>query len=171
LLKTGFNEEEKRGKMPDKFPRKLSNALAAPIVEELKGLDTNLEHRKKVSKIYEDKLCKLDNVLIKCIENDNRENKIPFVRYPILITNSVLRDKLENHLKAENIYVGRWYTPHIFPEGTSLKDMGYQIGTAPNAENISSRILNLPTNPGLSSEKAEEIAEIVTNFLEKYDEG
>ena len=159
LLNMGFADEELFGKKPRHYPRKISNALSCFVVDELKNLEENLSHRKAISEVYDKHFSVEHQVVL----------KIPFVRYPIVCETKTQKKDLEKYLEEDNVNVGNWYDPTIYPESTDKTAMMYKTGCCKIAENVSSRILNLPTGKNISVGDAEEISEKIISFLEKYE--
>src|SRR3989344_1638440 len=121
-------------------------------------LESDLKHRKEISKIYASNINPeiLSDTARRYIEHSTN------VRFPIFIKN---RDSLINYLKKYGAYVsGIWYDAPIAPPShMSLTD--YQIGTCPESEKISSQILNLPTHQNVSAKDAEEIAIKINQWI------
>lgn len=153
ILDQGFDRSEMYGKKPKQYPRKLSNTLASIVNEELTGLKQNLEHRKNITNKYNELLSHLEAVRSMKLHDDN----IGLVRYPVILKDQGLRDQVFKQLKDDDIHVGDWYDPNIWPKGTSNKGMKYTEGSCPVAEDISKRILNLQTGKNITEEDVEYI--------------
>jgi dTDP-4-amino-4,6-dideoxygalactose transaminase len=183
FLNMGFYKGELYGRKPDKYPRKLSNALASVSLLELTDLDQNIAHRKEITQIYNKKLRKLKDIqtyelnykslekskknILQKDDNYKKNNQtsskevFPLVRYPIVLPSIERRREIKQKLVKHNIYVGDWYHPVIYPAKTDLDAMQYVKGICPKAEDISERILNLPTGQNITSEKAHKITELL----------
>lgn len=159
LLNMGFDDLELVGKKPKKYPRKLSNALSCVVLDELKNLDANISHRKKISTIYGEYFS---------VEHLGCA-KIPFVRFPIVCETKRAKKDLKEFLEKNKIQVGNWYEPVIYPEPTVQRAMKYKKGGCKIAEIVSSRILNLPTGKNISEKEAKEISEKIISFLDDYE--
>lgn len=136
----------------------LPNDYAEDVYHQLQTLENSLSHRKKIAAIYVDRL---DNSLFfkKIVDTINLSTNL---RSPILIEN---RMKLIKYLNKNNIYVSDiWYDVPIAPK-KYLANTNYKIGSCPNAEHISGRILNLPTHRNVSEHDAEFIADKINLWL------
>ncbi len=161
LLNLGFYDGEMYGKMPDQYPRKLSNSLAAIASFELKGLQLNLNHRSKITNTYYRATSSIPNISTVVPQH----GIIPSIRFPIILRDKQTRDHVLNALRNDNIYAGDWYDPNIYPKGTSLESMKYVKGTCPQAEIIAERIINLPTGSNISEEEAERIVRRLNELI------
>jgi dTDP-4-amino-4,6-dideoxygalactose transaminase len=112
---------------------------------EFSKLVNQLDHRKEIAKIYSSKLNKR-------IFNAGMAKMIPAsanLRFPIFIEN---RNNLIAFLKKENIFVSDIWYDSVAPE-------------CPNAVDISTRILNLPTHINVSRKSAMRIADKINLWL------
>jgi dTDP-4-amino-4,6-dideoxygalactose transaminase len=130
---------EKQGKKPENYLFKFPEILFPLLLNQLKKLERFNEKRKEVAKIYLEKFPL------------NFVGESIFLRFPILIEN---RDFLLEKFKKENIYLGDWYRCVLDP-CSDLKIFDYEIGSCPKAEEITKKIINLPTL--IDKEKAEYI--------------
>jgi len=165
LLNMGFFNSELLGKKPKHYPRKLSNVLCNVVSKEIDCLSLNLKHRKRISEIYEQKFSSVKEVEL--VEHCKLKD-ISFLRYPLICETSSLASDLFQFLKKERVNVGDWYCPVVYPHSTSLKSMNYEKGSCPVAEDIASRIVNLPTGESISVEYAERICEGIICFFQNY---
>lgn len=126
------------------------------INHQFKQLNDDIEHRKKISSVYEGVL----NKSILCNINTSLSSNL---RFPILIEN---RKGLIDFLKINNIFVSDiWYDAPVAPE-RFLKLTDYD-GQCPNSEKISQKILNLPTHRNVSEKGAIRISQLINQWLEK----
>ncbi len=109
---------------------RLSNAQSIMLKNQIKKLDTFINHRKEITKTYEDKL-KLGF------------KGLALLRYPIVSKDC---SKIIKKLKKNRITPGNWYNNPIHPIDTDLNLYEYKKGSCPNTEKISPQILNLPTH-------------------------
>jgi len=70
-----------------------------------------------------------------------------FLRYPLQVDNKV--DLLEA-AKRERVRLGDWFLSPIHPNLDNWELAGYIPGTCPVAEDLSRRVVNIPTGAGLS---------------------
>jgi perosamine synthetase len=134
---------EKQGKKPENYLFKFPEILFPLLLNQLKKLENFNEKRKEIAKIYLEKFPL------------NFEGESIFLRFPILIKN---RDFILEKFKKENIYLGDWYKCVLDP-CSDLKIFDYKIGSCPKAEEITKKIINLPTL--IDKEKAEYIINLI----------
>lgn len=164
FLNMGFSDGELLGRMPQKYPRKLGNALCKVVIEEFGELRENIEHRALISQIYEKGLsgCKLCD-----FPGKGDVSRVPYVRFPLLCVDEKTASAIESGLISKGYYVGDWYRSVVYPPAVSLKEMKYGEGMCPVAENVTRRIINLPTGRSITPDIARSI---VQNFI-NYETG
>ena len=153
ILSKGVYKKEKRGEIPNYFPKKLPNALAILALNQFKKLERFNEHRRKIAKFYEEDLKEKFELPLAIAKN----NILPaFMRYPILVKGNT--DKILKAARKRKIYLDDgWRKTPIVPPDTDLEKMKYQLGTCPRAEKIAKSILNLPTHINISLDDAKKI--------------
>jgi perosamine synthetase len=120
---------EKQGKKPENYLFKFPEILFPLLLNQLKKLEKFNEKRKEIANIYLEKFPL------------NFGGGPIFLRFPVLIEN---RDFVLEKFKKENIYLGDWYRCVLDP-CSDLKIFDYEIGSCPKAEEITKKIINLPT--------------------------
>jgi len=120
---------EKQGKKPANYLSKFPEILFPLLLNQLKKLEKLNEKRKEIANIYLEKFPL------------NFGGGPIFLRFPILIEN---RDFVLEKFKKENIYLGDWYRCVLDP-CSDLTIFDYEIGSCPKAEEITKKIINLPT--------------------------
>jgi len=136
----------------------LPNWYCKSIYLELVNLEKNLGHRKKIASIYANELSK--KIIMSSIASyiDMSSN----LRFPVFIAN---RDSLIAYLKKYNIFISDiWYDAPVAPK-KYLQKTNYEKGECPNSEEISSKILNLPTHKNISELDARFIADKINLWL------
>jgi perosamine synthetase len=124
----------------------------------LDELNENLKHRRKIAKIYGENLNQ-DLVMNKVVEDINSSSNL---RFPILIPE---RKRLLNYLKNKGFHLSDiWYDAPIAPK-RFMGNIDYS-GQCPNAEEISEKILNLPTHKNISEKQALHLSKLINQFLE-----
>lgn len=137
---------------------KPSNRSCKMALLQLDSIDKNLNHRRKIANIY---LKFLDSSLI-CSSTRVDINKSSNMRFPIFVKQ---RSKLISVLKKKGIYISDiWYDAPIAPKRMLTKTK-YKKGMCPNAEEISDKILNLPTHVSVSEKEARRISRTVNSWL------
>lgn len=126
---------------------KLPNALATLALHQLNKLESINQTRFNASSIY-----------AKSLKTQGFKN-FPLLRFPILVKNP---RKLIKQAKKHQILLGDWYRPVIAPKGVNLTSIGYQKSSCPNAEAVSQKVINLPTNV------TQVEASRIVNFIKTY---
>jgi dTDP-4-amino-4,6-dideoxygalactose transaminase len=160
---------EKQGKKPENYLFKFPEILFPLLLNQLKKLERFNEKRKEVAKIYvtrtyadhtrtdADSGTDVTDADSNLSLRESASEPI-FLRFPILIEN---RDFVLEKFKKENIYLGDWYRCVLDP-CSDLKIFYYEIGSCPKAEEITKKIINLPTL--IEKEEAELIIRKIKNF-------
>jgi len=138
-------------------PTKMLPAYAGLVLERLKNLSKELEHRQKIAKIYQSKLKKYSLLTDDDIESGSNQ------RYSILVSNP---RKFVDYMKKHWVFLSdRWYRSPVDSGSLHLPSV-YQPGSCPNAEKVASQIVNLPTHMNISQNDALRICQLSKIFLE-----
>ena len=151
-------EEEMKGKRPEKYPVKLSNIQAKVGLSQLRALNQNLEHRRKIAVFYKESLKKLN---YKIPENDDKLYNPAYIRYWLIVDD---REKLKKVFQNRGVELGEWFNCPIHPKETSLKNVFYEIGSCPIAEYMTEHNVNLPTHLKVSMKQAGKITKILEDY-------
>ena len=124
----------------------------------IKNLTENLNHRKKIAKIYAIGL----NSKITFNEINKNIESSTNIRFPIFVNN---RLELVDFLETKGFYISDiWYDSPVAPiKYKKLSD--YKEGKCPNAEKISEMILNLPTHINISGENAKYLVNYINSWI------
>lgn len=89
----------------------------------------------------------------------------PLVRFPFFVPAEKDAEAVFAELTGEGVYVGRWYRPSLFPGVTDPNLYHWEPGTGqhPVTEDLTARILNLPT--GVGAAEAERVAQVTLRAL------
>ncbi len=126
------------------------------ILKAYSGYNENYAHRAELSKLYSHALGSR-TTLVKAVSLPEGSH-FALVRFPVLAKTAAEADQLFTEFRKKGMYIGKWYRPLFFPGVHDLTQYSYVAGSCPIAEDISSRILNLPTDLRISTETAQEIA-------------
>ena len=85
----------------------------------------------------------------------------PLLAYPILFNTAEKANQAYDMLTSAGFFIRRWYSPLLYPGPNSLKIYRYNPAKAPIAEDISKRVLCLPTD--LTITETEQIIKLLTN--------
>jgi dTDP-4-amino-4,6-dideoxygalactose transaminase len=158
ILSKAVHWKEKRGVMPDYFPKALPNAMAAMALNQFFKLEGFQYARQKMAEIYYKELKNTDFELPAKFSN----RKSAFLRFTI--KHPKAHEIIYDAWHKQNILLGDWYTTPIAPFDTKLDEMHYKMGMCPNAERLAKITLNLPTHINISQKDAEKII----NFLKQW---
>jgi perosamine synthetase len=153
LMPGATRDEEARGQMPPRYAQRLSNAQAALGLRQLRRLDANLAHRRRLAGEYRRLLagrgCDLPLV--------PPGSEPAFVRFPIWV-----EDRAETIRSAAPWAVlGDWFTS-VLEEAADPGAGGYVEGSCPVAESAARHLVNLPTHPNTRLRDARAIARAIT---------
>ncbi|MGB9857992.1 MAG: DegT/DnrJ/EryC1/StrS family aminotransferase [Dictyoglomus sp.] len=142
---------------------RMDEMSAALGVSQLKRIETFLEKREKVAKMYTEKLKNYSWVRVPTVK--------PYVRmswfvYVITLEDGLDRDIVIRELEKEGIPARGYFSPiHLQPY---IRDMfGTKEGMLPVTENISKRTLALPFHNNLKEEEVDEVVSTLKKVVEK----
>ena len=158
LLISNVTPEEKMCKKPKNYPVRLSNVQAKIGLSQLRNIHSNIEHRRKIVKIYENKLRELGLKINRC---DDKSYDPVHIRYTFLVKD---REKLKKVFSENRIELGEWFNSVIHPKGSSLVNAYYEKGSCPTAEFVAEHSVNLPTHPKIRERDVDRIIEILRHF-------
>ncbi len=159
LLSKAVSNQEKQGKLPRNFARKMPAVLAIITLRQMEKLKKFISHQRQIAKLYDQNLAGLDLTL-----PSNTNNRI-YLRYPLLLKN-IDTDKILDKARKEKIFLDDgWRKAVIVPPDTNQEKMGYQAGDCPIAEKVARNIINLPTHINISEQKAQRIINFLKNKL------
>ncbi|HMR72495.1 MAG TPA: DegT/DnrJ/EryC1/StrS family aminotransferase, partial [Candidatus Saccharibacteria bacterium] len=120
-------------------------------LDELNVFDANLARRQAAGQLYMNAFRKHDNFTIPAgIVPDG-----VYTRFPVICRTAEQASALFALLAQRKLHPGKWYRPTLFPGPTDPALYHYNPASYPVAEDISARIVNLPTN--ISTERVKEI--------------
>ncbi|MEK7572991.1 MAG: aminotransferase class I/II-fold pyridoxal phosphate-dependent enzyme [Patescibacteria group bacterium] len=121
------------------------------------NLKDNLNHRRKIAKIYVENL----NQKIMFRKINSQINNSSNLRFPVFVKN---REELIEFLKSKGFHLSDiWYDAPIAPK-RFMKKINYK-NDCPNAELISDLILNLPTHKNISEKQALYLSKLINEWL------
>jgi perosamine synthetase len=146
--------------MPPGFFRGMSSVQARSGLRQLKRVERNITHRKKMAKLY-DQL--LDKKGWSPRDYDVSTMEPVLVRYPLRIAEK--EEALSEAAKA-GIELGSWFECPLHPMETPLGAYNYEMGMCPEAEKASREVINLPLHPRASEKTAKATVEFITRFTQ-----
>src|SRR5690606_10822299 len=90
-----------------------------------------------------------------------KHGDLPLVRYPYIAKDYINAMEITELLRRKGCRIGDWYRPVIYPASTNIASMKYVLGSCPVAEDISKRIINLPTGLSVTREDVEKVCNII----------
>ena len=126
-------------------------------LKQFEVLDGELRHRRKIAKVYAKHI---DSSLLVYFQ-DNQVERSSNLRFPIMINK---RKEFFKYMKQFGVHISdSWYDAPIAPK-KYMKLTDY-INQCPNSENISTKIVNLPTHKNISEVQANLIAEKINVWM------
>lgn len=139
---------EKEGGMPEKF-YEMPAAFAQITLRQLSKLGSFVEHRKKIGRLYAAEL------------NESYNRSSSYLRFPLKVSDP---EGLRHFAATHAIFLGDWYDSVVAPKGVDLEKVDYNPRSCPKAEQLTTRIVNLPTNPNLSQKDAKKVIKIIKTW-------
>jgi len=155
-------KKEKTGEQVNFYPAKLANSLAHILNEQINEIGQLNAHRRKISKIYNQKI---NNSKINLPWREAELNGGACLRYPLLTKNP---KKLLAYAKKQGIILGDWYSCVIAPCDSDINKTGYHTGDCPNAERLAAESVNLPTDRHITEKQADKIIKIINSYNPNY---
>jgi dTDP-4-amino-4,6-dideoxygalactose transaminase len=134
--------------MPAGFFMGMSPGQARAGRRHLRRLAGNLEHRRRLRRLYDDLLAR----------SGWRVPELPAHMDPVLVRYPVrVADKAQAVAQAERsgVELGTWFECPLHPIETPLALYGYQVGSCPVSEQACREVVNLPTHLRASPRVAE----------------
>jgi dTDP-4-amino-4,6-dideoxygalactose transaminase len=148
---------ERAGRRPAGYARRLGNAQAALGLRQLRRLDGNVAHRRRISQIYRSALADAGVAGIRAPD----DAEPAFVRYPVWVADrGVAVDRLRPRAVA-----GTWFNS-VLGESADPAVVGYEGGSCPRAEAAARHLVNLPTHGRVTADDAERLVELVRPLAE-----
>lgn len=145
---------ELRGMKPAEYEQRLSNAQAAVGLEQLRKLDANLAHRRRIAERYRVRLSERGVAVPK----PPKGSEPTFVRYPVLVKDRAAAQRAV----APRAVLGTWFTS-VLEEALSPAFGDYVDGSCPHAEMVARHLVNLPTHPRVEEDDVDEIVNALLN--------
>lgn len=159
ILRQAVSGVELEGGYPPGTPSQMPGAFAEVILSELESFPQLQAHRQSMVDLYKAQLDGLQGASWPAGADG------PLMRFPLLISNQGERDRIKTLLVAANFDVTTWYDPPIFPRGVDYSRIGYVPATNPVAEDISKRIVCLPTGRNIDAENLGRLTGMIRSNL------
>lgn len=160
ILSKAMTRREKRGELTAMAPMKMPNELAVLALNQFAKLDRYNNHRQTIADFYRSKLKTLPVSM-----TDDKIGRV-YLKFPIILPDQKSADGLLRYLRRQKIYLyDGWKDTPIVPSDVDLAAMRYHWGSCPRAEDLSGRIVNLPTHINVSQEDAARVVQEIENFF------
>lgn len=138
--------------------KKMGGWQQSLLKKQIKNLPLLVKHRHRTAEIYShsfsEEACPQKKIAA--------EIKPVYLYCPVLVKDkkAVLREA-----KQKNLEISDWFASPLHPAEVNWEKWGYEKGTCPTAEAISTHVIGLPTHFGISAERANLIAQLVKKYV------
>lgn len=153
LISKAVTKPEYVGKLPENFPEKMPSSLAKLAHHQFKKLERFNEHRKEIAEYYHKELGGVFNI---------KEGAI-YLKYPLITPDG--NQIIESVEKYGIMLEDGWRKNIIVPPKTILCEMNYKKGECPKGEEVSDKIIILPTHINITKEIAEKIVYLLKSLI------
>lgn len=153
VIKKANSQREKQGDFEPRIMKKWASVYAHVAGEQLTQLDAVTKKRQSFAEQYIEQLHELKGVRFPSYQKNQT-----YLRIAMQVDNA---NVLRKTVQKEHIILGDWYDQVIGPKMVDLDRIGYISGSCPHAENICTRVVNLPTSPRLTMSNVQRVISIV----------
>ena len=161
LVELEVSDAERAGRTVGE-PHVPTEAVVRRMARTLPMLGTTGEHRRSVAAVYRLGLTGEPGVAVPRLLEDPR---LVLVRFPLLLPSTEVAVSVLTALRGEGIDAGAWYRPTLWPGPRRRVDLGYEPAASPVAEEVSARVVTLPTSPLVTTEAAHRTVEVVRSVV------
>lgn len=158
ILSLAVEKQEREGGMPSHFGKLLPNALALLAIHQFEKLDIFIQHHQNTAQKY---LHLLQGAPLVLPQNTAEKHSL-FLRFTVLVHHA---EEVCTEAKKRGIFLGRWYDAPVAPLGVNEAAVCYQRGSCPQAEYLSERSINLPTDIHITEKDVLEIVDFLRGVL------
>jgi perosamine synthetase len=152
-----MTDREKRGQGSAVYPRRLANALAHILCQQLAQVDTLNEHRKTIANQYSRLLMPNKRFQTPLAAHESSIH----LRYPVLCEDP---DRVHRHAKSRGILLGDWYSCVVAPCDIAADATYYVEGSCPRAEALALHSLNLPTHRRITMREVSRVGDMLSSL-------
>ncbi len=146
--------------MAGDFFKGISSVQARSGLKQLKKVEANMSHRRKMAELY-DRL--LEEKGRQGRNYDRAAAEPVMVRYPVRIAEKA---KALAEAARAGVELGSWFECPLHPIETPLSVYDYEIGMCPEAEKAASEVVNLPLHPRAGEKTVRRSVEFISGFTE-----
>ena len=142
---------------PDFF-KAMSSIQAYSGLHQMRKIEQNTEHRKKMALVYDQLLAQKG---FPPRQYDKSVIDPVMVRYPVRITEKA---KALDEAAAAGVELGSWFECPLHPIETPLEKYDYAPGMCPEAEKAAEETVNLPLHPRTSEKTIRRTVDFISRF-------
>lgn len=161
ILGSSQGEELDGPEMPGNFLKGLSSFQAKVGIKSLERSRKSQNLRQGIADEYDNTLGKLE----KSVPNRPEYADHLFLRYPVRVTN---REIILKEAERFKVRLGDWFLSPLHPVTGDLSAWGFERGVCPNAEKIATQIVNLPTEPHMTSKELKQVKRFISNHADYF---
>ncbi|MCP4592254.1 MAG: hypothetical protein GY842_16090 [bacterium] len=157
LVVGSSNQDEFAPVMAPDFFKGMSNVQALSGARQLRRLDENIAHRRRMTAVY-DRLLRRSGWPV---ASPQPEASPALTRYPVRVADKELALVTSGKRLIE---LGSWFECPLHPIETPMEAYGYYPGLCPEAERASREVVNLPVHPRTDRETARRSVEFINRI-------
>ena len=150
------SSEELSGLKPDGYEKRMGPFQRRRLKTQMAGLRASSDHRIRVAQAYEELINQIGLTGPTVLEG----TEPVMLRYPVLVSD---KPRTLDAARRARIEIGEWFVSPLHPLTEGLEQLGYRPGECPIAEEISRRVINLPTHTGVDAATIARIGEFLRN--------
>lgn len=148
--------------MADDFFMAMGTAQARAGLRQLKKIDTNIAHRKKMQQLYDELLSQAGFN----IPSIPQEMDPVLVRYPLRVAD---KQKALAEAPSHGVEIGSWFECPLHPIETPMHLYDYQAGMCPVAEKACREVVNLPLHPRANKKTVQRTVDFIKKTCRSCD--
>jgi UDP-4-amino-4,6-dideoxy-N-acetyl-beta-L-altrosamine transaminase len=145
---------------------RLTDMQAALGLSQLNKIDRFIAKRREIAAAYNEAFCGMDEIILPCEKEDRKSGYHLYVIRLELNKIKATRKEIYDALIAENIGVNVHYIPVYYHP--YYREMGYQKGLCPVAEEVYEGILTLPLYPSMKEQDVQDVIDGVKKVISYY---
>ncbi|MCX8084445.1 MAG: DegT/DnrJ/EryC1/StrS family aminotransferase [Calditerrivibrio sp.] len=149
------SDDELEYAKPEGYEKRMGYAQERLLFKKMINKSEIIKHRMKICQIYSAYFPSEMERL------KSQKTNIVFLRFPVLVNN---KEEILELAKRSMVELGDWFLSPLHPNLTGWENVYYVKGECPIAEDISKKIINLPTHEKISDKEAKRISEFVLKY-------
>ena len=145
------------------FVKKMSFINRMQLLISMKKLDRELQHRKKISTLYETEFS-ADDLKRLNISKPSENVDISYSRFPILVKN---KESILVAAKKDKVEIASFFDTPIHPlSNNELHLVDYEVGSCPNSEDLCKQLISFPVNSKVDINTVKNFAKYINREAE-----